>query len=402
MLKGPTLSNLWLTAQGDKIPPAQCVGPQGSTDTSILTEGLSVPITSVDPKGSGNIVDLGAFEFEVKYDPKLVCVEITPGHDTDVLKMMCVINDSTNSLLEGLARIGCITKGKALVVDGVWSLTLDSALAGHSDCVGVINEQPDLTSSLIPLAATGKGSQSGSFECVGASPVFGWIAVPALSMGNYDNETGVLSAVIPCSAESQAAELCTADGTVDGTFTDNHFEGTGFIIGFGPGGALDLEFAIAADRIGRKVLDDLATITVRPQPEAYSQIRANQDNGMVAQLLNQNCQLADQQGHALKLFSCGDADVTIRYLEGDVNPDCAVDALDQQAVAFRWGAGKGSLLYQDRFDLEPSGAVKGDGDVDISDLQFVFGRHGSTCDNPHPVQDPANPKGLPETPDLPF
>jgi hypothetical protein len=88
--------------------------------------------------------------------------------------------------------------------------------------------------------------------------------------------------------------------------------------------------------------------------------------------------------------------VTVRFLEGDVEPDCAVDSLDQQAIAFRWGATKGSQLYLERMDLEPSGfpgaGVSGDGDIDIKDLQFVFGRHGSTCGDPHPPQPPVNPK----------
>ena len=87
-----------------------------------------------------------------------------------------------------------------------------------------------------------------------------------------------------------------------------------------------------------------------------------------------------QQGHPIPIFSCEDAAITVRYLEGDVEPDCQVDAIDQQNIAFRWGARTGSLLYNSRFDLEPSGTVKGDGDVDIKDLQFVFGRHGSNCE----------------------
>ncbi|MGB2695403.1 MAG: hypothetical protein WBD55_09480, partial [Dehalococcoidia bacterium] len=82
----------------------------------------------------------------------------------------------------------------------------------------------------------------------------------------------------------------------------------------------------------------------------------------------------------------------IRWLEADVNGDCRVDAADGQILAFRWGARVGNLLYNQRFDLEPSGTAKFDGDVDIKDIQFVFGRHGSTCADPHPPQDPVNPK----------
>ena len=74
-----------------------------------------------------------------------------------------------------------------------------------------------------------------------------------------------------------------------------------------------------------------------------------------------------------------------------MEPDCVVNTLDAQAIAFRWGATKGTLLYLDWFNLEPSG-TQADDDIDISDQQFVYGRIGSTCATPHPVQPPVNPK----------
>ncbi|MCH7697748.1 MAG: matrixin family metalloprotease [Chloroflexi bacterium] len=135
----------------------------------------------------------------------------------------------------------------------------------------------------------------------------------------------------------------------------------------------------------------LATIQVRPQPEVYSQAKPNQDNGVVVQINNLNCDLSDEQGHPIPKLSCDDADITFRYLEGDVNPDCVVDAADAQTIAFRWGVEKGSLIYKDFLNLEPSGA-QADDDIDINDLQFVFGRMGSTCADPHPPQLPVNPK----------
>jgi hypothetical protein len=233
-----------------------------------------------DPKGVHDQAFLGAFEFEVRFDPKLVCINLEPGNVVKELGMICFIDDKDTSQLEGIARMGCVVKGK------------------------------------------------------------------------------------------------------------NKSEPSGFK-GKGP---------------------ELARVWVKPQPELYSQIRANQDNGIVVQLLDQDCELADEQGHPIPISSCEDAAVTVRYLEGDVEPDCFVDALDQQAIAFRWGAQKGSVLYNERYDLEPSGAVKGDGDIDIKDLQFVFGRHGSSCGRgiqgdinsplkalptepgaPHPRQAPVNP-----------
>jgi len=135
----------------------------------------------------------------------------------------------------------------------------------------------------------------------------------------------------------------------------------------------------------------LAIILVRAQPEAYSQIRANQDNGQVVQLNDEACKLTDLQGHAIEVFSCEDADVTIRFLEGDVEPDCQVNTLDTQAIAFRWGATKGSLIFNNRFNLEPSG-TQADQDIDVNDLQFVYGRFGSTCASPWPAQVPQKAK----------
>ena len=135
----------------------------------------------------------------------------------------------------------------------------------------------------------------------------------------------------------------------------------------------------------------LASVDVYPQPEIYSQAKPNQDNGVVVQISNVNCDLSDEQGHAIKIFACDDADITFRYLEGDVEPDCVVDAMDAQAIAFRWGVEKGSLIYKDFMNLEPSSQQQ-DNDIDINDLQFVFGRFGSTCEDPHPPQLPVNPK----------
>ena len=73
-----------------------------------------------------------------------------------------------------------------------------------------------------------------------------------------------------------------------------------------------------------------------------------------------------------------------------MNANCVVDAADTQAVAFRWGVHKGSLIYKDFMNVEPSGP-QADDDIDINDLQFIYGRFGSTCINAHPPQDAINP-----------
>lgn len=77
--------------------------------------------------------------------------------------------------------------------------------------------------------------------------------------------------------------------------------------------------------------------------------------------------------------------VTIRRLEADMDKDCDVDVADMQAMATRYGFGFGSLLYQIWYDLEPH-TTGADGDIDIKDVQFVFGRFGSTCTTPIPAQ----------------
>ena len=76
--------------------------------------------------------------------------------------------------------------------------------------------------------------------------------------------------------------------------------------------------------------------------------------------------------------------------------DCDVDVIDAQRIAFRYGAFMGQLLYDTFFDLEPF--VTPDFDIDIKDLQFVFGRIGSTCRAPIPNSQepqPANGVGQP-------
>jgi uncharacterized repeat protein (TIGR01451 family) len=157
----------------------------------------------------------------------------------------------------------------------------------------------------------------------------------------------------------------------------------------------------------------LATITVTPKADLVNRITPGNDNGAIRSLLDEGCELADIWGHPLsaapdasgvdalgreiplggiapggQVTDCADITITVRVLEGDMNVDCVVDVTDDQTEASHYGAFFGNLLYQPWYDLEP--ALK-DGDVDIKDLQKVFGRNGSTCSNPVPPQ-PALPE----------
>ena len=262
MLKSPALQNIFLTRQGAKIPPTSC---QGGSNGATLNESLDQTIGFPDPKNPSVLQQLAAFQFEVRFDDKLVCVSITEGPAWAALGETG--HACSTLAAKGLVRFGCVTFGK------------------NRDLNDSVPDQP------------------------------------------------------------------------------------------------------------------LAIISVRPQEELYSQLRPNQDNGIPVQILNQGCNLSDEQGHAIPVVSCEDADITFRYLEGDVSglaptggPDCNVDLADAANMAFRWGAATGNLLYSSFLDLSPSGQIKGDGRIDIKDLQFVFGRLGSTCTVPHPAQPPVNPK----------
>ena len=406
-VKSPSLQNLWLTRQTTtKIPPVQCVGPQGSTDTAELAMSLGVPIAALDPKGSGKVVDLGAFEFEVHYDAQKVCVQISQAQAS--ITMTCFIQDDvTKPVLEGVARIGCVTVGKKINVDGIWNFKI-SGLAGllSAQCNNLVQEAPIfaglpfkgalVVTGLIPSLDKVPGTP-GIQSCTGSVANFGFFVVPS-PLSGFNNQTGaVVNGIIPCDAPFLGT-ACFGPGSVQGTFSqepttlDVVFNGTFEAKPILGGNDVTIsDGVIVASRKSRLALD-LATVIVRPQPDVYSQAIPAQDNGVVVQLNNQKCEIADAQGHPIEIFSCGDADVTIRYLEGDVEPDCKVNTSDTMSIAFRWGASKGTLLYLDRFNLEPFGTQRDD-DIDIKDLQAVYGRFGSTCANPHPDQPAVNAKG---------
>jgi len=68
----------------------------------------------------------------------------------------------------------------------------------------------------------------------------------------------------------------------------------------------------------------------------------------------------------------------------DNNDDGAVDVIDNQRAAAHYGAVIGNPApswprYDPLFDIEPFIASNGDGDIDVKDLQKVFGRNGAWC-----------------------
>jgi hypothetical protein len=168
-----------------------------------------------------------------------------------------------------------------------------------------------------------------------------------------------------------------------------------------------------------------AVLHVTPKSDLSKRITPGNDNGVIRTILDEGCEVADIFGHPLshagdpsfpdlgfgpgydalgreipldgiepggQVTDCADLTVTVRILEGDLNLDCTVDVLDDQATASHYGGVFGSLLYDPWYDLEP--ALK-DLDVDVKDMQKVFGRNGSTCASPVPPQPPLLQPGDP-------
>jgi hypothetical protein len=122
-------------------------------------------------------------------------------------------------------------------------------------------------------------------------------------------------------------------------------------------------------------------------------IRPTKNNYLQTAVNDANCILNDISGNAVPGSStngllpyCYGASVKVRVLEGDLNLDCRVNILDEAALSFRYGASFSLFLYSVWYDLEPRHPM--DWDIDIKDLQFAFGRDGSTCQNPIPPQPP--------------
>jgi hypothetical protein len=140
---------------------------------------------------------------------------------------------------------------------------------------------------------------------------------------------------------------------------------------------------------------DLASLLLVPHPDLNNDLFPGNNNGVVTVIKDNGCELVDTLGHAVEgsvngglTPVCGNLAVTVRILEGDLDLDCDVDVTDAQLIASKYGAFFGSLLYSKWYDLEPAFH---DLDIDIKDVQKVFGRDGSTCQNPIPAQPPLPP-----------
>jgi hypothetical protein len=143
----------------------------------------------------------------------------------------------------------------------------------------------------------------------------------------------------------------------------------------------------------------VAYVTLHPDSDLKFRLRPGNDNGVVRGVLDENCELADTLGHPLPgaiagglTPVCGDLAVTVRILEGDVDLDCDVDTADAQAIAQKYGMVFGLTLYDPWYDLEPNIT---DFDIDVKDLQKVFGRLNSSCQAPEPAQPPVAPAQQP-------
>lgn len=138
----------------------------------------------------------------------------------------------------------------------------------------------------------------------------------------------------------------------------------------------------------------LALLDLVPLPTLTNRIYPSAGNGATT-VIAQSCGLLDVYGspvdgalHGGAVVACGDVATTVRILEGDLNLDCKVDVIDETLIAYRRGAVFPSPWYNRWFDLEPAAR---DRDIDIKDVQQVFGREGSTCQSPIPQQTPVAP-----------
>jgi len=133
-------------------------------------------------------------------------------------------------------------------------------------------------------------------------------------------------------------------------------------------------------------------------------LRPTRGNGITTDIVDEDCKVADALGEQIPdtlpggyTGTCGDAQLRLRVLEGDLNLDCIVNVLDLQMIAFRFGSVIGEPTYDVWYDIEPDTP---NGEIDTLDLQSVFGRAYSTCQVPIPEYQ-AQPEQPPPRPTAP-
>ena len=138
----------------------------------------------------------------------------------------------------------------------------------------------------------------------------------------------------------------------------------------------------------------LAYLDVVPNPDLT--LRPTLRNGISVTILNSvpDAELADEMGQPIRIDTTGSADVLVRALEGDLNYDCKVNVVDEQGVSGRYGTLFGIQPYDAFFDLEP---IFADQDIDIKDLQFVYGRDSTVCEGPEQPEPTPTPTSVPPT-----
>lgn len=154
----------------------------------------------------------------------------------------------------------------------------------------------------------------------------------------------------------------------------------------------------------------MAHVTLTPNDFLAEQVRPNKENGDISVVKDDQVTVTNTCGQPLNdgtiqpipgqpecqgvpLLGVGPGGVlnaskstqTIRRLEGDVTQDCTVDISDMQLEASKYGMSIGGLLYNIFYDVNLP-LQHGDGEIDINDIQFVFGRNGSECSAPIPTQ----------------